>query len=92
MAFRTELSRAGKRTKTLVWVYVISGLIGLLMTLWVVLVLLISVIAGRAAVQSLSLAFVFPWLPIVAATMIAAKMAMMWSYKREDREGRDASP
>jgi hypothetical protein len=78
VSFRTKLFAAG---------YLASGLCGLMMALWFVVVLLIHFVSGEKAAQSLPVNFLFPCLPVAVLVMLVAKFAWRWSC-RKDRASR----
>jgi hypothetical protein len=83
----TEREPASLRTKVLLAVYLASSLAGLAMVLWFVVVLLIYLVSGERAVQSLPVRFLFPWLAIAAVVMLVAKFALLWSCRKDRRTG-----
>jgi hypothetical protein len=83
----TEPEPINFRTKLLLISYLASGLIALAMVLWFVVVMLIYLVSGEKAVQSLPVGFLFPWLPIAVLVMLMGKLALQWSLRKARRSG-----
>jgi len=83
----TEREPVSLRTKVLFVGYMASGLTGLAMLLWFAIVLLVYLVSGEEAVQSLPVNFLFPWFPMAAIATLVAKFAVLWSYRKDQRAG-----
>jgi uncharacterized membrane-anchored protein len=78
-----EPKPASLRTKLLSMVYLASGTAGLLMVIWLALIFVISFVSE----PKLPAGFLFPWLPVAALVMFAAKIALRWSLSRDGQAG-----